>query len=88
MVVTDAFYNIRSKNDHELLSNLHDVFDSNGRNQLHILHICTEMTPVASFGSLASYVTGFSLALQRKGNFVEPLLSPTHTPEEKPSFKK
>ncbi|XP_031483084.1 uncharacterized protein LOC116252737 isoform X2 [Nymphaea colorata] len=74
MVVTDAFYNIRSKNDHELLSNLRDVFNNNGRNQLHILHICTEMTPVASFGSLASYVTELSLALQRKGNFVEVIL--------------
>ncbi|CAK9150598.1 unnamed protein product [Ilex paraguariensis] len=40
----------------------------------HIIHICTEMAPVVSIGSLASYVTGLSRALQRKGNLVEVIL--------------
>lgn len=38
------------------------------------MHICTEMAPVVSVGSLASYVTGLSRALQRKGNLVEVIL--------------
>lgn len=38
------------------------------------MHICTEMAPVVSVGSLASYVTGLSHALQRKGNLVEVIL--------------
>lgn len=38
------------------------------------MHICTEMAPVVSVGSLASYVTGLSCALQRKGNLVEVIL--------------
>lgn len=44
------------------------------RNGFHIVHICTEMVPVVSVGSLASYVTGLSHALQRKGNLVEVIL--------------
>ncbi|KAK3011179.1 hypothetical protein RJ639_011458 [Escallonia herrerae] len=41
---------------------------------LHIVHICTEMAPVASEGSLAAYVTGLSHALQREGNLLEVIL--------------
>lgn len=44
------------------------------RNGFHIVHICTEMVPVVSVGSLASYVTGLSHALQRQGNLVEVIL--------------
>lgn len=44
------------------------------RKGFHIIHICTEMAPVVSVGSLASYVTGLSRALQRKGNLVEVIL--------------
>lgn len=39
-----------------------------------MVHICSEMEPVVLFGSLASYVTGLSCALQRKGNLVEVIL--------------
>lgn len=38
------------------------------------MHVCTEMAPVTSNGSLASYVTGLSQALQEKGYFVEVVL--------------
>ena len=44
------------------------------RNGFHIIHICTEMSPVVSVGSLAPYITGLSCALQRKGNLVEVIL--------------
>ncbi|CAH2049742.1 unnamed protein product [Thlaspi arvense] len=44
------------------------------RRSFHIVHICTEMDPVISVGSLASYVTGLSSALQRKGHLVEIIL--------------
>ncbi|KAL9328511.1 hypothetical protein ACSQ67_003514 [Phaseolus vulgaris] len=40
----------------------------------HIVHICTEMTPMVPRGSVASYVTGISRALQRKGHLVEVIL--------------
>ncbi|KAL6498491.1 hypothetical protein OROHE_026588 [Orobanche hederae] len=43
-------------------------------NRFHIIHICTEMSHVVSVGSLASYITGLSCALQRKGNLVEIIL--------------
>ncbi|KAL0332394.1 UNVERIFIED_CONTAM: putative starch synthase 4, chloroplastic/amyloplastic [Sesamum calycinum] len=44
------------------------------RNGFHIIHICTEMSPVVSEGPLASYITGLCTALQRKGNVVEVIL--------------
>lgn len=46
----------------------------NCRKGMHIVHICCEMEPIASVGSLATYVTGLSCALQRKGYLVEVIL--------------
>ncbi|KAF7829238.1 putative starch synthase 4, chloroplastic/amyloplastic isoform X1 [Senna tora] len=44
------------------------------RNVFHVIHICTEMAPLVYGGSIASYVTGISCALQRKGHLVEVIL--------------
>ncbi|KAJ6906908.1 LOW QUALITY PROTEIN: starch synthase 4 [Populus alba x Populus x berolinensis] len=43
-------------------------------NGFHIIQICTEMEPLVSVGSLSSYVTGLSKALQKKGHMVEVIL--------------
>ncbi|KAJ6915778.1 hypothetical protein NC652_018439 [Populus alba x Populus x berolinensis] len=44
------------------------------KNGFHIIQICTEMEPLVSVGSLSSYVTGLSKALQKKGHMVEVIL--------------
>ncbi|NP_001290013.1 probable starch synthase 4, chloroplastic/amyloplastic [Vitis vinifera] len=73
-IVADVFFDIMQRKDVELLAELRHFSDKNKRNGFHIVHICTEMVPVVSVGSLASYVTGLSHALQRQGNLVEVIL--------------
>lgn len=70
----NAFIPLLQKRDAELLAELRLLLEQSKRSGFHIVHICTEMDPVASVGSLASYVTGISRALQRKGNLVEVIL--------------
>ncbi|XP_020528018.1 glycogen synthase isoform X2 [Amborella trichopoda] len=72
-MLADAFHDLH-KNDGELLVCLRRFYDQSRRTGLHIVQICTELEPVASVGSLATYVTGLSRALQRKGNTVEVIL--------------
>ncbi|KAK3026759.1 hypothetical protein RJ639_040298 [Escallonia herrerae] len=70
----DYFSNILHKRDAELLAEFRHISSKSEVKGLHIVHICTEMAPVASEGSLAAYVTGLSHALQREGNLVEVIL--------------
>ncbi|PWA67617.1 starch synthase, catalytic domain-containing protein [Artemisia annua] len=77
--VADYFSDVMSKSDAEVLAELPDCTGmSSGltseKKCFHIIHICTEMEPVASVGSLASYVSSLSHVLQRQGNFVEVIL--------------
>ncbi|KAI8534655.1 hypothetical protein RHMOL_Rhmol10G0106900 [Rhododendron molle] len=72
--VADDFSDIHHKNDAELLAELRHFSDKCKKKCFHIVHVCTEMEPVIPVGSLASYVTGVSCALQRKGHFVEVVL--------------
>ncbi|KAL2348961.1 hypothetical protein Fmac_002961 [Flemingia macrophylla] len=72
--VADVFNTISQKKDPELLGELRHFSNGHKRNGFHIVHICTEMTPLVSSGSVASYVTGISRALQRKGHRVEVIL--------------
>ncbi|KAI5684405.1 hypothetical protein M9H77_05633 [Catharanthus roseus] len=74
MSVADSFSEIKHKKDAELLAELRHYFDRSRKQGVHIIHICTEMAPVASVGPLASYVTGLSSALQKKGHLVEVIL--------------
>lgn len=69
--LSDDLYDIILKNDAEFLAELHHFSKASKGNGFHIIHICTEMSPVVSVGSLAPYITGLSCALQRKGNLVE-----------------
>ncbi|KAJ6723715.1 hypothetical protein OIU74_008140 [Salix koriyanagi] len=66
-----VFFDIRQKTDAELLAKLRHFSD---KNVFHIIQICTEMEPLVSVGSLSSYVTGLSKALQKKGYMVEVIL--------------
>ncbi|KAJ6378986.1 hypothetical protein OIU78_029078 [Salix suchowensis] len=66
-----VFFDIRQKTDAELLAKLRHFSD---KNIFHIIQICTEMEPLVSVGSLSSYVTGLSKALQKKGHMVEVIL--------------
>ncbi|KAL3813735.1 hypothetical protein ACJIZ3_015003 [Penstemon smallii] len=70
----DDFYETISKNDAELLAELRHLSKKSNKNGFHVIHICTEMSPVVSVGSLALYVTGLSCALQRQGCLVEVIL--------------
>ncbi|KAI3451863.1 hypothetical protein Pfo_008528 [Paulownia fortunei] len=72
--LADDLYDIICKNDAEFLAELRHFSKKSKQNGFHIIHICTEMSPVVSVGSLASYITGLSRALQRKGNLVEVIL--------------
>uniref|UniRef100_A0A5B7BHB6 starch synthase n=1 Tax=Davidia involucrata TaxID=16924 RepID=A0A5B7BHB6_DAVIN len=72
--VADDLSGILHSRDAELLAELRNFSNRSKRKAFHIIHICTEMAPVVSVGSLASYVTGLSRALQRKGNLVEVIL--------------
>ncbi|TMW91476.1 hypothetical protein EJD97_014295 [Solanum chilense] len=72
--IADYFSQIMHKQDTELLVELRHFPRKSRKSGNHIIHICTEMAPVASVGSLAPYVTGLSRALQRKGNLVEVIL--------------
>ncbi|XP_059435939.1 probable starch synthase 4, chloroplastic/amyloplastic isoform X1 [Corylus avellana] len=72
--VADASNDILQKNDAELLAELRHFSDRSKKTGFRIVHICTEMEPLVSVGSLASYVTGLSCALQRKGHLVEVIL--------------
>lgn len=70
----ESFISLLEKNDTELLAELRHLSEQSKKNGFHIIHICTEMDPVVSVGSLASYVTGLSRALQRKSHLVEVIL--------------
>ncbi|KAK4416389.1 putative starch synthase 4, chloroplastic/amyloplastic [Sesamum alatum] len=70
----DDLYGLNCKNDAEFLAELRHFSKNSKKNGFHIIHICTEMSPVVSEGPLASYITGLSSALQRKGNLVEVIL--------------
>ncbi|KAJ4714627.1 Starch synthase, chloroplastic/amyloplastic [Melia azedarach] len=72
--VADVFADILPKRDAELLAELRHFCSGRKKNGFHIIHICTEMEPLVSVGSLASYVTGLCHALQRKGHVVEVIL--------------
>ncbi|KAL3526942.1 hypothetical protein ACH5RR_011598 [Cinchona calisaya] len=72
--VVDSFFEIMHKKDSELLIELRHFSHFSKKKGFHIVHISAEMAPVVSVGSLASYVTGLSRALQRKGNIVEVIL--------------
>ncbi|XP_070052038.1 probable starch synthase 4, chloroplastic/amyloplastic isoform X2 [Nicotiana tomentosiformis] len=72
--IVDYFSDIMHKQDTELLAEMRHFSGKSRKSGYHIIHICTEMAPVVSVGSLALYVTGLSCALQRNGNLVEILL--------------
>ncbi|XP_024027043.1 probable starch synthase 4, chloroplastic/amyloplastic [Morus notabilis] len=72
--VDEVFIDTEQKNDVEFLAELQHFSDRSKKNALHIVHICTEMAPLVSVGSLASYIMGLSRALQRKGHLVEVIL--------------
>lgn len=72
--VADYLSNMMSKSDAEVLAELRHFSNKRKMKCFHIIHICTEMEPVASVGSLASYVTSLSHVLQRQGNLVEVIL--------------
>ncbi|XP_047967396.1 probable starch synthase 4, chloroplastic/amyloplastic isoform X3 [Salvia hispanica] len=72
--LADDIHDIILMNDAEFLAELRRFSKTTKGNGFHIIHICTEMSPVVSVGSLAPYITGLSCALQRKGNLVEVIL--------------
>ncbi|KAJ7953465.1 Starch synthase, chloroplastic/amyloplastic [Quillaja saponaria] len=72
--VADFFIDTTQRRDAELLGELHAFSERSKKNGFHVVHICTEMAPLVSVGSLASYVTGLSQAVQRKGHLVEVIL--------------
>ncbi|XP_075475678.1 putative starch synthase 4, chloroplastic/amyloplastic isoform X2 [Primulina tabacum] len=72
--LVDDLNDILSMNDTGLLAELRHFSQKSETDGFHIIHICTEMSPVVSVGSLASYITGLSRSLQRRGNIVEVIL--------------
>lgn len=73
--IADVFPDMLMKRDAQILSELRQYFsDRSKRNAFHIVHVCAEMAPLVSVGSLGLYVAGLSRALQRKGHLVEVIL--------------
>ncbi|KAL6222772.1 hypothetical protein ACLB2K_006163 [Fragaria x ananassa] len=72
--LAEVFNGTLQKTEGQLLAELRHFYARSRRNGFHIVHICTEMEPLVSVGSLAPYVTGLSRALQRKGHLVEVIL--------------
>ncbi|PON97124.1 Starch synthase, catalytic domain containing protein [Trema orientale] len=72
--IDDVLTDTKQMKDVEFLAALRHFLNRRKKNAFHIVHICTEMAPLVSVGSLASYITGLSRALQRKGHLVEVIL--------------
>ncbi|XP_020978402.1 probable starch synthase 4, chloroplastic/amyloplastic isoform X1 [Arachis ipaensis] len=72
--VYDVFNVTANKGDSELLGELRQFSYGRKKSGFHIVHICTEMAPLVPNRSIASYVTGISCALQRKGHLVEVIM--------------
>ncbi|CAN6252881.1 unnamed protein product [Urochloa humidicola] len=73
-VIQSTFSEIRHKENTELLSELRLFLRKPIEKPLHVVHICSELDPIASCGSLSTYVAGVCCALQGKGNLVEVIL--------------
>ncbi|KAG6554096.1 hypothetical protein Mapa_004011 [Marchantia paleacea] len=70
----DVYLSMCEKDDRELSSKLLHLLDPNKRRGIHVIHICTEMAPIAQAGSLATYITSLCSALRKKGHLVEVIL--------------
>ncbi|KAL2643241.1 hypothetical protein R1flu_010828 [Riccia fluitans] len=70
----DVYFNTFGKDDRELSFGLLQLLDPSKRRGLHVIHICTEMAPIAQAGTLATYITGLSAALRKKGHMVEVIM--------------
>ncbi|XP_021314540.1 probable starch synthase 4, chloroplastic/amyloplastic isoform X4 [Sorghum bicolor] len=73
-IIQSAFSDIHHKPNTELLSELRLFLRKPIEKPLHIVHICSEMYPIASSGSLSTYVASLSCEIQKKGNLVEVIL--------------
>ncbi|CAL4967549.1 unnamed protein product [Urochloa decumbens] len=73
-VIQGTFSEIHHKANTELLSELRLFLRKPIEKPLHVVHICTELDPIASCGSMSTYVAGVSCAVQGKGNLVEVIL--------------
>lgn len=70
----NVFSSLWRDGDKEIASGLLPLLDPNRRFGLHIIHICTELDPVAVSAGLGTFVINLSHALQKKGNLVEVIL--------------
>ncbi|CAN6239110.1 unnamed protein product [Urochloa humidicola] len=73
-VIQGTFSEIHHKANTELLSELRLFLRKPIEKSLHVVHICSELDPIASCGSMSTYVAGLSCAVQGKGNLVEVIL--------------
>ncbi|WVZ73220.1 hypothetical protein U9M48_021557 [Paspalum notatum var. saurae] len=72
--VQSTFSAIHLKPNTELLSELQLFLRKPTEKPLHVVHICSEMDPIASCESLSTYVASLSREIQRNGNLVEVIL--------------
>ncbi|CAL5056372.1 unnamed protein product [Urochloa decumbens] len=73
-VIQGTFSEIHHKANTELLSELRLFLRKPIEKPLHVVHICSELDPIASCGSMSTYVAGVSCVVQGKGNLVEVIL--------------
>ncbi|KAK8463450.1 hypothetical protein SEVIR_1G365600v4 [Setaria viridis] len=73
-IIQSTFSEIHHKANTELLSELRLFLRKPIEKSLHVVHICSELDPISSCGSLSTYVAGVSCAVQGKGNLVEVIL--------------
>lgn len=72
--IADMFFKLADGNDAELSARLLSIISSTRRRSLHIVHICTEMAPVAQPGTASFNISNLCKALRRNGHLVEVIL--------------
>ncbi|GJP54127.1 hypothetical protein CLOM_g13232 [Closterium sp. NIES-68] len=69
----DVYADVEALEDGQVVRPLLGLIDGS-RRTLHVVHLCTELAPVAQAGSLATWMAGLCCALRRKGHLVEVVL--------------
>ncbi|CAI7906171.1 unnamed protein product, partial [Closterium sp. NIES-53] len=69
----DVYADVEPLEDAQVVRALLRLIDGSNRT-LHVVHVCTELAPVAQAGSLATWMAGLCRALRKKGHLVEVVL--------------
>ncbi|CAN6445438.1 unnamed protein product [Victoria cruziana] len=72
--IRDVFMTCKDKQEDEAVTTFLKLVSTRTCPALHVVHIASEMAPVAKVGALGDVVSGLGKALQRRGHLVEIVL--------------